>query len=401
MALAHSPSIVMNGLVLCLDAGNTKSYDPNENLLTYSNDFSNSLWGGYCGNKGSIVYNTTDVLDPNGGYTATKIVKTVNVCDIANPAFGLIWNWGTVPIVNTTDTYTVSLYVRGAVGGETVVIGLADNRGQSYTLTTSWQRITYTGKNDNPSTDYNYLRSFQVASSGTNQTYYIWGAQLETGVTADPYYPTTTTAKTGSTSWNNISITSSITQYNATLTNGPSSSSLNGGTIYFDGTNDYAFAVDAPPVNFFTSWTQQITIESWINYISSGTNRGIVVRGSAGSNSHGLIFSSSNTVSAYFRDGGGNVSQATSTVSPNTWYHLTAVWTGSTAILYVNGSLASSSSTPSLSGNTSTGVAFQIGRYGSFGYLNAYISGTKIYDRALSASEISQNFNALRGRFRI
>jgi hypothetical protein len=35
MALAHSPSIVMNGLILCLDAGNTKSYPLSGGIIWY------------------------------------------------------------------------------------------------------------------------------------------------------------------------------------------------------------------------------------------------------------------------------------------------------------------------------------------------------------------------------
>jgi len=49
-----------------------------------------------------------------------------------------------------------------------------------------------------------------------------------------------------------------------------------------------------------------------------------------------------------------------------------------------------------------TGAAF-IGIYGNFaGYpFTGNISNTQIYNRALSAAEVSQNFNALRGRFGI
>jgi hypothetical protein len=62
MALAHSPSIVMNGLVLCLDAGNTKSYPGSG---TTWNDISGN------GNHGSLI-NGVSYSSSNGGVLVTN-----------------------------------------------------------------------------------------------------------------------------------------------------------------------------------------------------------------------------------------------------------------------------------------------------------------------------------------
>ena len=137
MTIGYGPRIVTDGLVLALDAADRNSFDDDENLLTYSNNFSQSPWGPFCGSTTGIVYNTTDVISPDGTNNSTKIAKTVDVCAGTSPAFGIWWTGS--QLINKTDTYTASIYVRGAVGGESVVIGLADSRAQAYTLTTSWQ----------------------------------------------------------------------------------------------------------------------------------------------------------------------------------------------------------------------------------------------------------------------
>jgi hypothetical protein len=82
------------------------------------------------------------------------------------------------------------------------------------------------------------------------------------------------------------------------------------------------------------------------------------------------------------------------------WYHASVVRNGTTDTkLYTNGNLSNT-----YSGNIPTGTQplVRIGRWtdGTV-YSNTSISSVKIYNRALTASEIQQNFNALRGRFGI
>lgn len=86
-------------------------------------------------------------------------------------------------------------------------------------------------------------------------------------------------------------------------------------------------------------------------------------------------------------------------ISLNTWYQVTITYTGTTCLTYINGALFNSS--------TGTYVA-PTGRFLYIGTnaqglksLNGQISAYKWYTRALTADEITTNFNALRNRYGI
>ena len=210
----------------------------------------------------------------------------------------------------------------------------------------------------------------------------------------------TATSPRSSNKWNDLSGNN-----NGTLVNGPT---YNSGYIVFDGVND---SVTATISNFFTSFSEQITIETWIYVPSSATwnnaNEGVIVGRGNYSGSHGLFRSlTNNQVKAYFRQSGatyGAVS-ASGTITRDAWYQCVAVWTGSSAQVFINGNLIQTSS--GVLGLTTSNEAFVIGGNNTGGgatasYFTGNISNVKIYNRALSADEIQQNFNALRNRFGI
>jgi hypothetical protein len=89
----------------------------------------------------------------------------------------------------------------------------------------------------------------------------------------------------------------------------------------------------------------------------------------------------------------------TANLQINTWYNLTYTLSGTTAIGYVNGvSIGSGTYTYTLT--PGTGDLWILGDNGGE-ISSCYCSYASAYNRALSAAEISQNFNALRGRFGI
>lgn len=93
------------------------------------------------------------------------------------------------------------------------------------------------------------------------------------------------------------------------------------------------------------------------------------------------------------------ISRVGNAVSTRQWYNFVMTRTGSSTIFYVNGS---SSSTFASGANINAGTAYLYEVSGVGGRnLNARFSNLQIYNRVLTADEISQNFNALRRRFSI
>jgi len=196
---------------------------------------------------------------------------------------------------------------------------------------------------------------------------------------------------------------------NGTLTNmdGTNLNSANGGSFTFDGTNE---RVSVDISSFFTSFSQQITMEAWV-YIptsatwSNGYYGNIFTRGYY-DGSHGLWRTTNNNQVAFYCRQAVTFAavQSLATITRDTWYQLVGVWTGSGTQLYINGQLVNSDS-GSL-GDTENNVPFEIGLNtaagGSSGnFFTGNQAAHKIYNRALTALEIQQNYNALRGRFGI
>lgn len=91
---------------------------------------------------------------------------------------------------------------------------------------------------------------------------------------------------------------------------------------------------------------------------------------------------------------------ATTVATINTWYHFVGTFNGTTTIIYVNGeSQASQTMTNQPTGSYT--AAIQVGRYDPSYPSASRISIARFYNRALTASEVSQNFNAQRGRYGI
>jgi len=89
---------------------------------------------------------------------------------------------------------------------------------------------------------------------------------------------------------------------------------------------------------------------------------------------------------------------ATTTSVVNTWYHFVGTFNGTTTTIYVNGTVETSQTMA----NQPTGAytaPIQVGRYDASYPSASRISVARFYNRALSASEVSQNYNAVRGRY--
>ena len=185
---------------------------------------------------------------------------------------------------------------------------------------------------------------------------------------------------------------------NGTLTsmNGSNYNSANGGYLDFDGSIDQ---IDCGSSNNFAFGTGDFTIEFWCNPDTVGTE-GIISISSNGS------FSSTNWQFRYKSSKVRWIYSSTSdilsssAVSAGEWTHIVATRSGTTLTLYIN---AVSKGTGSSSADLSDNGTLRIGTSrDESGYFNGKISNVKLYKgKALTVAEVTQNFNALKGRYGI
>lgn len=186
------------------------------------------------------------------------------------------------------------------------------------------------------------------------------------------------------------------------IRNGAYYDSDGGGSLVFDGSNDSVKIYDVNWLN-----CSLLTMIAWVKPLGSLSQNGFIFEKTTNGNvntQYSYFFNGDGTF--YFRtyteDGNGHdyTFASSSYISLNQWNHIVATYDGYVKKVYVNGSLVKSENAyyGSLKSNN-TGEAY-IGIYGDGGYpLNGKIARVSVYDRALSASEISQDYNNTKGRF--
>ncbi len=180
---------------------------------------------------------------------------------------------------------------------------------------------------------------------------------------------------------------------NSTLINSPTFNSTNGGSIVFDGIDDYA------TVSSNSGWAfgGNGTIEQWV-YITG--NDGVNNRfWCVNNNSAGLdAYLNGSSYNVYFH--GGAVG-TTTTISQNTWVYFVVTYTSGTIKVYFNTIEQGLTGTTTGYNITNNGTLY-IARFTVSSYeLDGRISTMKIYNRSLSLSEIQQNYNAQKSRFNL
>jgi hypothetical protein len=196
------------------------------------------------------------------------------------------------------------------------------------------------------------------------------------------------------TAWNDLS----GNNYNAVLVNGATFSE---GGIKLDGTDDYAYI---PSHNSNLAFPNgAMTLIVWEKLISYGWYGGIITTDTS-SDLYWKIYRDVNQTNYKFRWGSSENSFPTFTL--NKWNMYVAVKDSSTnLLLYFNGELASSYTVQQTITSQNNPITFGSYRYdnavaGAF-LSNQVIGSTLIYNRALSAAEVAQNFNATRSRYGI
>jgi hypothetical protein len=440
-----------DGLVLDLDAAKMSSYPQTGTTwrdLSGQNNITNLLNGPTWNSNGWIVFDSTDDYadtsvntnalfssnDPFSVSITIKPTETINAnsglvtnqkyqSEISPGGFGLVtYNSNQVAINLTKNDGT------GTVSYE----GLAPT-----TLTiNSWQNITYTydpvagtvtgyknGTLSNSSTSavYKWTPEARVSWIGRNwqggwssdffsseiSNVSIYRRTLSQSDIKQNYFgaPIVTDGLVFAVDANNIvSYPKSGTAWyqltgsanNGTLTNGPTFKANNGGVISLDGTDDF---IDFGSVNFQTS--DSITLDMWI-YPQSATQEAYADIFDANHSGLGFVLQQDYLTYNYyyFAYYAGSGFQVTSNIyiDPYVWSHIVITKEGNQTKMYKNGQLVTNNTmtNPSLQGTNILYLGKFVvggrqwkGEYGNF----------KGYNRALTAAEVQQNYQAEQYRF--
>jgi len=180
---------------------------------------------------------------------------------------------------------------------------------------------------------------------------------------------------------------------NGTLENSPSYSSSNGGSLLFNGSTQRTICGNATNLQITVG-----TISAWFNATNGNSSyNGIIAK----QNAWGL-FVADNVLVAY--DWGNNAERSTGiTVGNSSWNYVAMTFTESVgtpsnnAIVYLNGRPVLTTTIK----NLNNAIQVMVGEANAGQFFGGNIAQASIYNRVLSASEVQQNFNTLRGRYGI
>ena len=361
MSLGHGSSIVRDGLVLHLDAANVKSYPGAMGIELVTNPI-------LLRNDDSS-FNVLRTTDSNIPLPITSVVA------------------GNYYIIK----YSINDYI-GSVGATLRINGSGSNLSPAIAI----------------GSDGKFIRTFQALSSGLLS---INADNTGTNFNVDAVSVRELTSSTGTSAFD-VSNTKEV----SALVSGVS---YNGTEFVFDGTDDYINIGSNPDYNAISS----ITIELLFKRTAAGTAFYQVLlsntRDCCGVYDGFQIQIPNSTVNpatiscnlwnSNNFDGTNWSSSFTPMTIPNaiginTWHYLVYTYDLSSAIFrgYMNGELISTiTKSNALSTNQASFNLF-LGKSPSHNSpISGNISFCKIYNRALSAQEIKQNFEALRGRYGI
>jgi len=183
---------------------------------------------------------------------------------------------------------------------------------------------------------------------------------------------------------------------NGTLINGPTFNSGNSGSIVFDGTDDYVESLNTLGL----SGTNPRTYGVWVKIRTYLDNSGIIRTGTQGVSNSDMSLETTTTPGTFTFNGW--VSDFDFSVSSDFygWHYLVIAYNGTQGLGYADGILKNSNTFTSTAPNSK----LQLGSDRASGAvqgnnLDGSIASTQIYNRALSASEVLQNYESTKARF--
>lgn len=382
MALNHSPKIVTDGLVFYYDMNNTKKSnigDTTTNLIT-NGDFSSGLtsWSNY-----SISPTVVTVYDfPTALGQPKQVAQCITLAALSGGG-----NYGgisrSVPVLTTGTTYTLSAYVRSASGPMRISFSNQNGSGDennlsftNYNIGSNWTRVQRTATL-NLQKNTLYIWNQTIA----NGVFQLGDVQLEAKSTA-----TTFTSSTRSNTQSIIDLTSVNTCTVSSLT------FVDSQNFIFNGVNNY--------IDLGT--TIQLTNNFSLSVWHKNPNTGYIIdQGNIDNDPTGCLEWTNYGLSLNANNLAGGAT-ASASLNTSNWNNVVCTFASSVTNFYVNGEFIQTINT-AFSSFSPQGQILKIGRraFNTSSIFSGTIGNVQIYNKVLSANEVRQNFNSLRGRYGI
>lgn len=384
MSVIANPNVVSSGLVFSMDGGSPRSYSTN--VIPQPRDIY-----GWCGsantNTCTISRDTSIDASPAGG-VAMKMAITGDDPHVVSYGAST-WNLATTA---SGQSWTISVYVKASVAttGQLFLFGAAadgtwyEAPAGTVTITTSWTRVSYTATLSNALSVRVQCRLDGTPTGGNGINIWWDGLQLERGSTLNSFNPL---PNINGTNWYDVSSQGN----NGTLNNMPTYNSSNLGAIVLDGVDDYVTI----GTTGFPFGASAGSICAWA-YATSVSGFGWIISYGTATTSQSRFLGRFDTT-YYFGGYGNDITAAGLTI--NTWFYMVGTYDGTNASLYINGDLVAGPTAKTW--NTVANNA-QIGRQTNGGeYWAGRVGLVQVYNTALTAAQVAQNFAATRGRYGI
>jgi hypothetical protein len=439
MSNSAGPKITKDGLVLDFDPANVKSYpagqdpfvnnvslmldgesliDKSANARTFtasvgaSVSTANKKFGNssiYCTGSTSYIYNSSFNSSFSGDFTIefwayhNSFGSSNSLIAVGNESSGRH-----VMFINGSGKVQVDLYFTGVIG--TFNTTISTGTWNHYVLTRSGTtvKLFVNGTLDSTTVSVSgtfgngngvYIGAVSTAVAGSDA--YFDDIRITSGTSR---YTASFTPPTAPLSLPGVVTDLTKNKYIATLTSGPTYTASNGGSLVFDGVNDY---VNIPASTNLTFGTGDFTMEVWCK-TRAKTNLYpalLSVNLAWAANVWVLIDRHNVTAPTKFTFHVYNIASPTLTSvtapSNGVWYNVVVTRIETLFSMYVNGVLESTAtSSASLDGGVSNSI--NLGRQSASDSTNydGNISHARIYKaRGLTSTEVYNNFVANRGRF--
>lgn len=401
MGIVRGTNIIRDGLVYGYDTGYGIADNETTTRFYPGEPTTNEFYGS--GSNGNI-------LDHSSGYGGYGTAQTGALDAFGTTENTVYRNTGKMRLgptggqdigtLTNGNTYTFSVYLRhvpgennvpGSNGFEFDIVDKADSRNYQGTLdsnmTYDWKRFSVTALHNNNS-NYHFI------DVGTYQGTNVWEwcmPQIEVGSHATPY---TRTSRSATASLIDLTRTVNIDVSNASFDST--------GQPDFDGTDDRIVSSTGINLSSYTS----LTYEGVVKAVGlSSHDRWF--SGTVGSTFHNpdLAIGTDGQLRYIFSSGGiDSWYQPTGlTIDTTKFNHLVYTFTNTgTVKIYINGTLEytgthSSNATFPNGSRFMTGMRFDNNGEG----VDGNIPIAKVYSKALSADEVTQNYNAYKNRFNL